>query len=135
MHEVTQLSFTRVVRFFAVLLIVTLLGNNLAYAHKKPLDAPAVKARVESRGVGKGVRLVEVDKTEVQGSIVSIGDQSFVLRPKNSGASVDISYAQVSDIHNTGLSTGAKIGIVAGAAVAAAVIIIVVLYKKNARPL
>jgi len=129
------LSFTRGVRFFAVLLIITLLSNNLAYAHKKPLDAPAVKARVELRGVGKGVRVIEVDKTEVQGSIVSIGDQSFVLRPKDSGVSVDIPYVQVRDIHNTGLSTGAKIGIVAGAAAAVAVIIIVVLYKKNATPI
>jgi hypothetical protein len=135
MHEVTQLSFTRVARFFAVLLIFTMLGNNLAYAHKKPLDAPEVKVKVASRGAGKGVRVIEVDKTEVQGRIVTIGDQSFVLRQKDSGASVDIPYTQVSEIHNTGLSTGAKVGIIAAVAVAAGAIIVTVLYKKNARPI
>ncbi len=73
--------------------------------------------------MGKGLKIVELDKTQVTGLIVSIGEQSFTIEQKKGEPSTEIAYAQVRSIHNKGkLSTGAKVGIWVAVGVGIAVV-------------
>jgi hypothetical protein len=94
-----------------MLLISALLSNNLAFAAKKVPDDPAVlKAKIQARGVGQGVRVTLNDATEVTGMVVSIGDQSFAIRPKKKGAQPqEIAYAQLTAVHKDKLTRGQRI--------------------------
>lgn len=103
------MRLSRLIRFTALLLIPALLSNGLAFASKKPVDASVVKAKLEQRGVGQGVRVTFADNTEAKGMIVSIGEQSFALRTKGVDLPREIQYAQVTGVHNNKLSTGAKV--------------------------
>jgi hypothetical protein len=78
------MTIIRLFRFTAILLIAVPMLNNLAFAAKKPVDAAAMKGKVRQRGVGRGVRATLNDKTEAKGLIVSVGEQSFML--KSNGA-------------------------------------------------
>jgi hypothetical protein len=91
-----------------------------------------VKAQIQARGPGRSVRLTEAGTT-IKGTIVSIGDLSFVLKPKNSAQPVNISYNQVSAVQSGGLSTGAKVSIGVGVFLVA-VIITAVLIAHRAGP-
>jgi hypothetical protein len=123
------MTLSRLVRFTALLLIPALLSNNLAFGSKRPIDAASVKAKLEARGVGQGVRVTLADDTEAKGLIVSLGDQSFSLKGKGDDQPREISYTQVKGIHNAKLSTGAKVGI--GVAVAGVAIVIVALVLRS----
>jgi len=116
------MKFSSVVRFAAILLIPALLSNNEAFAAKKPVDPVVVKAKVQGRGVGQGIRVTLTDKTDVKGLIVSIGEQSFVVKSKDAEKPVDVEYAQVTTIHNKKMSTGQKVGI--GVAIAGTAVIV-----------
>jgi hypothetical protein len=70
------MDLSRLARMTAILLIPALLSNNLAFAAKKPVDPVAMKAKVQARGVGQGVRVNMAGGTETKGVIVSIGAQS-----------------------------------------------------------
>ena|SRR5579859_2840684 len=120
------MTLSRLVRFTALLLIPALLSNNLAFGSKRPIDAASVKAKLEVRGVGQGVRVTLADNTEAKGLIVSLGEQSFSLKEKGDGQPREISYTQVTGVHNSKLSTGAKVGIgVAAAGVGIAILVFV----------
>lgn len=127
-------TLARLMRITALLLIPVLLGNNLAYAAKKPIDAAQIKAKVEARGVGQGVRVTLADKTEQKGLIVSIGEQSFALKPRNAAQPVDVSYASVTAVHADKLSTGQKVAIIAviaGAAIGITIAVLVHSFDKS----
>lgn len=130
--RVTTLS--RLARFTAMLLIPALLINSLAFASSKPADPAVMKARVQARGVGQGVRVMLADNTQVKGLVVSIGEESFALKPTGSDQPLDIRYTQVIGVHSDKLSVGQKTGIVVGivaAAVAITAIVIVVIIKTH----
>ena len=95
-------------------------SNNLAFAAKNPVDPASVKAKLQSRGVGHGVRVTMADNTEAKGLIVSLGDQSFAVKSKGAAQPREIQYAQVIGVHNDKIGTGTKIVIavvIAGAVV------------------
>jgi hypothetical protein len=115
-----DMKFSRLARFTALLLIPFLASNNLAFAAKKPADPAAMKAKIVARGVGQGVRITLGDNVDVKGLIVSIGEQSFAVKPKGAEPPREIQYAQVTGIHNQKLSTGSKI-IIAAVILAAAI--------------
>jgi hypothetical protein len=121
------MTLYRLMRITALLLISVLLGNNFAYAASKPVDAAQIKAKIEARGVGQGVRVKLVDNSEQKGLITNIGEQSFTLKPKKSSQPVELSYAQITGVHAGGLSTGQKVGIgvAIGVGIAAVTIAIV----------
>jgi hypothetical protein len=127
------MTLSRLVRITALLLISVILGNNFAYAAKKPIDVAQVKAKVQARGVGQGVRVTLLDNTEEKGLITSIGDQSFAVKAKNRPQPVEVSYAQVTGVHRDKLSTGQKVGIgvAVGVGVAAVTITIVALVFRS----
>jgi hypothetical protein len=124
--EVDLMRLSDFSRVCAALLISALLGNSFAFAAGKQMDASSAKAKIEARGQGHGVKIVETDKSQVTGTIVSIGEQSVVVQPKAGTAPVEIPYAQVSSVHNDKLSKGAKIGIGVGIAAAAVAIVVIV---------
>ena len=120
------MRFSRQIRFLAALLIAAMLGNNIAIA-AKPVDPMAIKAKVQARGVGQGVRVTMADKTETKGVIVNIGDQAFTVKPKGGAQPQEIQYAQVSGVHKDKMGTGTKVLImvvVAGAAIGIAAAVI-----------
>jgi hypothetical protein len=122
------MTFSRFIRFTAMLLISVLLSSNLAFATKKPLDPAVLRAKIQARGVGQGVRVTLNDTTEVTGMIISIGDQSFALRPKKKNAQPQkIAYGQLTAVNKDKLSRGQKVTVVvvivsAGIAVLAVVV-------------
>ena len=131
--EVNSMSLSGFARVCVPLLIFTLLGNSIAVA-SKPLDASSAKMKIAARGQGHGVRLVETDKSQVTGNIVSIGEQGVVLLPKGAAAPVEIPYTEVREVHNDKLSNGAKIGIgvgIAAAVVAIVAIVFAIQFKKG----
>ena len=71
--------------------------------------------------MGKSVKVTETDGTVVTGKIAAIEDDKFEITAKGAAPAVSIPFSQVKDVHNAGLSKGAKIGIVlavVGAAIA-----------------
>jgi hypothetical protein len=126
------MTLSRLVRFTAMLLIPALLSNNLAFAAKNPVDPAAMKAKLQARGVGHGVRITLADNTEAKGLIVSLGDQSFAVKPKNAAQPQEIQYAQVTGVHNDKMGTGTKVVIVVViAGVAVGIIAAVAVHKFN----
>ncbi len=108
------MKLKHVTQFIALLLILVLFSNSMAYAAKKPLEAATVRNMIAQRGVDQWVRVTLADNTEAKGMIASIGDVSFGLTPKGADRPQYIPYGQVTGIHRYGLSKGAKIGICAG---------------------
>jgi ABC-type phosphate transport system permease subunit len=106
------MKLSRLVRLTAMLLIPALLSSNLAFAASKPVDPAAMKAKLQARGVGNGVRVTLADNTEAKGLIVSLGDQSFTVKPKGAAPAQEIQYAQVTGVHNNKMGTGTKVVIV-----------------------
>jgi hypothetical protein len=128
------MQFSLSMRSTALLLATAVLGNAIGYAAQKPVDVTQVKAKIVARGVGQGVRVVLVDKSEQKGLIVSIGDQSFSLKPKGTAPAMDISYSQITGVHRDKLSTGQKVGItvaIVAAVVAVVAIVLVVEWKTH----
>lgn len=107
------MKFSGPIRFIAMVLISALLSNSLAFASKKPADPAVLKAKIQARGVGQGVRVTLTDATQVTGMIVSIGDQSFAIKPKKKNSErQEIAYAQLTAVHKDKLSRGQKVTVV-----------------------
>jgi hypothetical protein len=122
------MNLSRVARLTAMLMIPALLSSNFAFAAKKPVDPAVMKAKVQARGVGQGVRVSMADQTEIKGVIVSVGDQSFMVKTKRAAQPQEIRYAQVADVHNEKMKTGTKVIIIvaiAGAVIGIAAAIVV----------
>jgi len=126
------MTLSRLFRLAAMLLVPALLNNSFAFASKKPLDPSVMKAKIQTRGVGQGVRVTLADKTEAKGLIVAIGDQSFSLKPRKSSDVRQIEFAQITGVHNDHLSRGQKVGITVGI-VAGAVVILAVAFTISFR--
>jgi hypothetical protein len=109
-----------------VLIAAVLCGSLPAYAGKPP-DPAAMKAKVQARGVGQGVRITLADNTEVKGLIVSIEDASFAVKAKHADQPQTIQFAQVMGVHNDKIGTGTKVILIvaiAGAAIGIAAAIL-----------
>jgi hypothetical protein len=132
------MNFSRLGRLTAAFLISTLLSNSFAFAEKKPVDPAAMKAKVQARGVGHGIRVTMADSTETKGVIVSIGEQSFTVKPKGAVQPQEIQFTQVTGVHNDKMGTGTKVIIVvavAGAALAITAAIIVTSLRVSLKSL
>jgi hypothetical protein len=113
------MTLSHLARIAAMLLIPALLSDSIAFA-AKPDDPGVMKAKVQARGVGQGVRVTLADKAEAKGLIVSISDHSFALKVKGSDQPQEIQFAEVTGVHNDKMGTGTKVIIVvaiAGAAI------------------
>jgi hypothetical protein len=105
------MRFNRVAQFAALFLTPAILSSSSAYAAKGALDAVSIKEKIAAHGVGQRVRVTLTDRTEAEGIIASVGDQSFALQARGEDQSRSIEYAQITGVHGDGLSTGATVGI------------------------
>jgi hypothetical protein len=117
-----------------LVLLGTLLGNDVAFAAVPPMNAGTAKQVIVTRGVGKSVKVTETDGTVVTGKIAAIEDDKFEITAKDAAAPVSIPFSQVKDVHNGGLSKGAKIGIVLAVVGAAIAIIAAVFVHEINKP-
>ena len=115
------------IRLVALLLIPAMLISNPMFAAPKPLDAGAVKAKIQARGVGQGVRVILADKSEVSGTILTIAEENFTLKLKKTAEPQTIEYAQVASVHKPKM-TGGKKALIALGIVAGVIVVPVVVY-------
>jgi hypothetical protein len=120
----------RLFRLAAIVLVPALLSNDLALAAKKPIDPAAIKAKIQARGIGQGVRVTLTDQTDVKGTIVAIGDQGFALKVKKGSGPQEYEYAQITGVHNDRLTRGQKVGIAVGI-VAGFIIVVAVALTRS----
>ena len=142
-HRVFRLNLVRVrlshiFRAIASVLAVVLLGNSVAFAAGAPtgkaaIDPAMLKQTLTTRGIGKGIKVKELDDTTVVGTLIAIQDDSFQITPNHAVQPVTIQDANVKSIHNSGLSTGAKIGI--GIGIGAGALLAFMLIDVAAHPL
>ena len=119
-------------KHFILLLVAVVVFNSVAVTQATQTQgasqAAKVKTEVQKRGIGEKSR-VKVrlrNKAEVKGYISKIEDASFDVIDKNTGRATTIPYVEVEKIRGSGLSKGAKIGIIAGAAVVTVAVVIAV---------
>ena len=118
-------------KHFTLLLVAVLMFNSVAVTQATQAHEASqskVKAEVQRRGIGEKSR-VKVrlrNKTQVKGYISKIEDASFDVTDKNTGRATTIPYADVEKVQGAGLSKGAKIGIIVGAAVVIVAVVIAV---------
>ncbi len=119
-------------KYFTLLLVAVLVFNSVAVTQATQTQgaslAAKVKTGVQKRGIGEKSR-VKVrlrNKAEVKGYISKIEDASFDVTDKNTGRATTIPYADVKKVQGAGLSKGAKIGIIVGAAVVIVAVVIAV---------
>jgi len=119
-------------KHFTLLLVAVLVFNSVAVPQATQTQgasqAAKVKTEVQKRGIGEKSR-VKVrlrNKAEVKGYISKIEDTSFDVTDKNTGRATTIPYADVEKVQGSGLSKGAKIGIIVGAAVVIVAVVIAV---------
>jgi len=110
-------------KHFSFLLVGLLVFNSLV-AQATPTEdvfrTAKVKATVQKRGIGEKSKVkvrLRNKKEEVKGYISKIEDASFDVTDKTTGQATTILYVDVERVQGSGLSKGAKIGIIAGAAV------------------
>jgi len=119
-------------KYSTLLLVVVLVLNSVAVPQttqtQEASQAAKVKTGVQQRGIGEKSR-VKVrlrNKAEVKGYISKIEDASFDVSDKNTGQATMIPYAGVEKVRGSGLSKGAKIGIIVVAAVVVVAVVIAV---------
>jgi len=119
-------------KHFTLLLVAVLVFNSVAVPQatqtQEASQAAKVKTEVQKRGTGEKSRIkVRLrNKAEVKGYISKIEDASFDVTDKKTGRATTIPYVGVEKIRGSGLSKGAKIGIIAGAAVVTVAVVIAV---------
>lgn len=122
-------------KHFVLLLVGVLVLNSVAVPQttqtQEASQSAKVKAEVQRRGTGEKsrVRVRLRTKMEVKGYISKIEDSSFDVTDKITGQATRISYADAERVQGTGLSKGAKIGIIVGIGVA----IVVVVFAAEAK--
>jgi hypothetical protein len=117
--NVDSLRSMHIVRAIAAVLAVALLCNSVALAAagapkvKTAMDPVKLKQALTDRGLGKGIKVTELDRTQQVGILTAIHNDTFeVVANEKEAKVVVIPFAQVSAVHNTGMSAGAKVGIV-----------------------
>ena len=82
-------GFCFFLRQIALVLCVCVFANSVASAASKPIDAPAMKRKVESHGVGNVVSLTEADGSHVKGRIVAIDADAVANSREGRAANAD----------------------------------------------
>lgn len=104
-------------RISLLFVLAVLINSQFMLAQAKGGKSPEqVKAEVLKRGTGERtkVKVKLRNGSEVRGYISKANQDTFDIHGKN-GETVTLAYADVISVHKPGMSTGAKIGIAAGA--------------------
>ena len=125
-------------KHFTFFLIALLVFNSLGVAQSTQTQEMShvtkVKASVQKRGIGDKSRVTVKlrNKKEIKGYISKIDDASFDVTAKTAGqTTTPILYVDVERIQGAGLSKGAKIGIIAGAAVVIVIVVFAAEFKAH----
>ena len=135
--NVDSLRPLNIVRAIAAVVAVVLLGNSVAFAAGAPkvktaMDPVKLKQALTARGIGKSVKVTELDGAIVNGNLTAIRDDALDVTVKKATQPITISYSQVSKVGNGGLSTGANVGIaVLCVAVVVGIAAVVIAQKLN----
>ena len=117
----SMIPFFRPVSLALIFAVTTTsLGN--AAATDAPIDSASLQQKLVARGIGKGVKISEVDGTVVKGTLVSIDADSFQITQKGATQPTRVSNTQVHKFSNDGRSTAGKIGI--GVAIGVGVLLV-----------
>lgn len=124
-------SIAHLLRAVAIVLIVTITSNSFSYAappSSAPIDETVLHQKLITRGIGKGLKVTEIDGTVIKGTLVTIDDGSFQLTPKQATQPTRILNSQVAKLGNDGMSTRAKVttGVIVGIVVGIAIIVIAI---------
>jgi hypothetical protein len=74
-----------------------------------PLDPVVAKQVIQNRGIGLGIRVTEVDGTNIRGIITAIHEDTFEVTPKGTIQSTQVSFSGLTKIHNDGSSRTGRI--------------------------
>jgi hypothetical protein len=125
------------VKNICILLVILLAFDSFALADQTPqahetTQIEKVKEQVQKRGIGEKshVKVTLVKGGDVKGYISKVDEASFAVTDKATGQIVAISYADVRNVQEPGLSRGAKIGITAAVVVGALVVVVVIINAK-----
>ena len=91
-------------------LLFCLLTTLVSYAADASLNSVEAKKMLQSRGVGKMVKIKQSDGKELRAKIISIGEESIVLQA-GSQPTIELPYSKVSAVKGPGLPKAAKIAI------------------------
>ena len=95
----------------ALIFAITATSFGNAATTDTPIDSANLQQKLVARGIGKGVKVTEVDGTVVKGTLVSIDADSFQITLKGATQPTRLSNTQVHKFSNDGLSTAGKIGV------------------------
>jgi hypothetical protein len=124
-------------REFTFCLVASLVFNSLGVARaseaQEMVRVTKLKASVQKRGIGEKsrVKVTLRNKEEIKGCISKIEDASFDVIDKTTGQPKTMLYVDVEKVQGPGLSKGAKIGIIAGAAVVIVVVVFAAEFKAH----
>ncbi len=124
-------SVIRLPRAVALVLVVTITTNSFSHAapaSSAPIDETVLHQKLMARGIGKGVKVTEIDGTVIKGTLVTIDDGSFQLTSKQATQPTRVLNSRVAKLGNDGMSTRAKVttGVVVGVVVGIAIIVIAI---------
>jgi ribosome recycling factor len=109
--NLSSLHTLRALHTIVAVLSIMLVGNSVALAAGVPLDPIKLKQTLTQRGIGKGIKVKELDGTTLTGVLTGIHDDSLEVAPAKTVQSITIQYAQITSVHNNGVGKGAKVGI------------------------
>jgi sRNA-binding regulator protein Hfq len=116
----------------AMLVIAPFLQIAKAQAQTDAGTATRIKSEVTKRIANKKthVNVVLLNGDKLRGRIEEADDDSFAIRQDKTNQKIELSYTDVSKVKGQGLGTGAKIGLILGAAAVVLAVVVVVAIKN-----
>jgi sRNA-binding regulator protein Hfq len=116
----------------AMLVIAPFLQIAKAQAQTDAGNAARIKSEVTKRIANKKthVNVVLLNGDKLRGRIEEADDDSFAIRQDKTNQKIELSYTDVSKVKGQGLGTGAKIGLIVGAAAVVLAVVVVVALKN-----
>jgi len=116
----------------ALLVIAPFLQVANAQAQTDAGNAVKIKSEVAKRIANKKthVNVVLLNGDKLRGRIEEADDDSFAIRQDKTNQKIELSYTDVSKVKGQGLGTGAKIGLIVGAAAVVLAVVVVVAIKN-----
>ena len=123
--SILRSSFRYLLRSLVLILVFSISIDCFALP-PAPIDPVAAKEAIQNRGIGRGVRVTEVDGTNIRGIITAIHEDTFEVTPKGVSQSTQVSFSGLTKIRNDGSSRTVRVvrGVLIGFGVLCATAII-----------
>jgi hypothetical protein len=96
-------------RLISMILVFTLSAT--CVGQLRPIDSTTTHDKIESRGLGKSIKVEEINGATVSGTIIAVDADSFQVKPKHGGQTVLVRNDEVRKVQNGGLRTSIKVTI------------------------